>query len=579
MADFDPTSNWITDPIRDVIWSGSSDMGTIDHVNPAFEKLWGRTAEDLYRSSRLLFDGVHPDDKERVRSVMDRGRDTDWIVRCRVVRPDGSTRLVEAHGFAPVEGERAGICRDITELLESQRELESREELLAETGRAAKIGAWELDAETLAVSFDEVLCEIFEIPNGQAPPLDMAIDLYHPDDRPTVRALVKNGLEKGESWDVNLRVVTAKGNLIHVRGRGRAIVEDGRTIKLRGSLQDVTDQVLDRVAMVKSENQLRMILETAPDSIVLMNQDGVVEDWNQAAEEMFGYTAGEAIGRTVAELIIPKQHREAHAAGLAYFNQTGLGPIFGATTQVTAVRSDGSTVPVELAIQGAEESGQRYSVGIMRDVSTRVEQELRLRNAFEGTIEVMARTVESRDPYTAGHQQRVSDLSSVIADRLGMSPDEVLGVSYGAMIHDIGKISVPAEILNRPGKLTRVEFELIKSHAEVGGQIISKVEFPWPVFEIVSQHHERLDGSGYPAGLRGDEISIEARIVAVADVVEAMSSHRPYRAALGVEAALAEITQNRGTLFDPNVVEACLAVFQDQQFEFMHGQIDMPAPR
>jgi len=578
MTEFDPISNWITDPIRDVIWSGSSDMGTIDHVNPAFEQLWGRTAEDLYRSSRLLFDGVHPDDRERVRTAMDRSRDTDWIVRCRVVRPDHSTRWVEAHGFAPVDGKRAGICRDITELLESQRELESRETLLAETGRAAKIGAWELDAETLAVTFDEVLCQIFELPSGQAPPLDVAIDLYHPDDRPTVRALVKNGLEKGESWDVNLRVVTPKGNLIHVRGRGRAMVEDGRTIKLRGSLQDVTDQTLDRVAMVKSENQLRMILETAPDSIVLMNQDGVVEDWNQAAEDMFGYTAGEAIGRTVAELIIPKQHREAHAAGLANFNQTGLGPIFGVTTQVTAVRSDGSTVPVELAIQGAEESGQRYSVGIMRDISSRVAQERQLRNAFEGTIEVMSRTVESRDPYTAGHQQRVSDLSSSIADRLGMSPDQVLGVSYGAMIHDIGKISVPAEILNRPGKLTRVEFELIKSHAEVGGQIISKVDFPWPVFEIVSQHHERLDGSGYPIGLRGNEISIEARIVAVADVVEAMSSHRPYRAALGVDAALAEITQNRGTLFDPDVVDACLAVFQDQQFEFMHGQIDMPVP-
>ncbi len=184
----------------------------------------------------------------------------------------------------------------------------------------------------------------------------------------------------------------------------------------------------------------------------------------------------------------------------------------------------------------------------------------------------MASTVENRDPYTAGHQLRVRDLSVAIAEQLELGPDVIRGVTYGAMIHDIGKMAVPAEILNRPGKLTDLEFEMIKAHPQVGAEIISDVEFPWPVRSVVLQHHERLDGSGYPHGLKAGEISNEAQIVAVADVVEAMSSHRPYRAALGIDAALDEITKGRGVLFDTKAVNACIGLFRDHRFEFRTDQ-------
>jgi putative nucleotidyltransferase with HDIG domain len=233
-----------------------------------------------------------------------------------------------------------------------------------------------------------------------------------------------------------------------------------------------------------------------------------------------------------------------------------------------AVRSDGSEFPVELAIRGIEADGKLFSVGIVRDVTERVEQAKSLQEAFVETIGAMTATIATRDPYTADHQRKVSQLSSAIAEELGLSAEEIRGVQFGAMIHDIGKISVPAEILNRPGKLSDIEFQMIKAHAAVGTTIIGKIDFPWPIAEIVGEHHERIDGSGYPDGLKGTEISQEARIVAVADVVEAMSSHRPYRPSLGIEAALAEITENRGTSYDADAVDACLRLFAEDRFEF-----------
>jgi PAS domain S-box-containing protein/putative nucleotidyltransferase with HDIG domain len=190
----------------------------------------------------------------------------------------------------------------------------------------------------------------------------------------------------------------------------------------------------------------------------------------------------------------------------------------------------------------------------------------RLKRALLGTIQAVALTVEKRDPYTAGHQQKVARLAVAIAEELGWPPDRIEGVRLGGMIHDIGKIYVPAEILNRPGRLSKLEFGLIMSHPEVGYEILKDVELPWPVAQIILQHHERLDGSGYPMGLKGSEIIDEACLLGVADVVEAMAAHRPYRPALGLEAGLDEIERRRGTQFAPEIVDACLRLFRERGF-------------
>ena len=186
-----------------------------------------------------------------------------------------------------------------------------------------------------------------------------------------------------------------------------------------------------------------------------------------------------------------------------------------------------------------------------------------LRKTIEGTIHTIAATVEARDPYTAGHQTRVADLATAIASEMHLSKDQVEGIRMAGIIHDLGKINVPAEILSKPGVLNELEFQIIQIHPQVGFDLLKEIEFPWPIAEMVHQHHEKMDGSGYPQGLKGDEILLEARILAVADTVEAMSSHRPYRPALGIEKALGQIKKEKGTLFDPDVVDACLKVFED----------------
>jgi response regulator RpfG family c-di-GMP phosphodiesterase len=190
-----------------------------------------------------------------------------------------------------------------------------------------------------------------------------------------------------------------------------------------------------------------------------------------------------------------------------------------------------------------------------------------LHDALEGTIRAMALAVESRDPYTAGHEQRVARLARAIAEEMGRPEEGVLGTYYAGLVHDVGKISVPAEILTYPGKLGKEELGIIRKHPDTGSRILSTVRFPWPLAEIVHQHHERLDGSGYPLGLSGDAIRIEARILAVADVVEAMASHRPYRPALGIEAALVEVVEKRRTLYDADIVDACVRLFREKGFQ------------
>jgi HD-GYP domain-containing protein (c-di-GMP phosphodiesterase class II) len=209
-----------------------------------------------------------------------------------------------------------------------------------------------------------------------------------------------------------------------------------------------------------------------------------------------------------------------------------------------------------------------YGIATLRtEISKTVHQET-LHAALEQTINVIAETVDQRDPYTAGHERRVADLCVHIAQKLGLPEDRTHGLHLAASIHDLGKIGIPAEILSKPGLLTPTQFNLLKEHAQLGYDILKDVAFPWPIADMILQHHERLDGSGYPQGLKGDAISLEARILAVADVVEAMSSHRPYRAAQGVDVALDEILAQRGKFYDAQVADACVSVFREDGYTF-----------
>jgi putative nucleotidyltransferase with HDIG domain len=250
---------------------------------------------------------------------------------------------------------------------------------------------------------------------------------------------------------------------------------------------------------------------------------------------------------------------------------------FGFTRELMVMKKSGDQVPVLFTTYpitaGNDDMGATLVVCIDISERQKAEKELersmgQLAGALEGSIHAIARTVETRDPYTAGHQQRVADLASAIATEMGLSEHKVEGLRMGGVIHDLGKVAIPIGILSKPGKISKIEFDLIKTHSKIGYDILKTIEFPWPIAQMVLQHHERLNGTGYPNGLSGDQILLEARILGVADVVEAMASHRPYRPALGVERALEEISKNRGVLYYPEPVDCCLRLFEKKAFSF-----------
>jgi len=193
---------------------------------------------------------------------------------------------------------------------------------------------------------------------------------------------------------------------------------------------------------------------------------------------------------------------------------------------------------------------------------------IKLHKTMDGIINAMVLTIEARDPYTAGHQKKVAYIAEAIAVEMGLTQDQLDAIRMAGLIHDLGKIYVPSEILSKPGRISEAEFDIIKTHPSVGYDILKTIEFPWPIADIVLQHHERINGSGYPGGITGDRILIEAKIISVADVVEAMATHRPYRAALGINIALEEIKRNRNKLYDSDVADACIKLFEERHFTF-----------
>jgi PAS domain S-box-containing protein len=284
-----------------------------------------------------------------------------------------------------------------------------------------------------------------------------------------------------------------------------------------------------------------------------------------AFERLSGYTSDEIIGMGQGSplgLFTPDDH--ASLVRLTRARMLGKPPTELAMYRV--LHKDGSLVFCLGSALGTKHNGRNALVGVSVDITERVKTQMRLKQALEGSINAMALTVETRDPYTAGHQKRVAELATAIATEMQVAPETVEGIRMAGVIHDLGKLRVPPDILSNPGRLTEPEFAIIKTHPQVAHDILSVIDFPWPVSEVVYQHHERIDGSGYPQGLEKDEILIEARIIGVADVVEAMASHRPYRPALGVEKALKEIREGSGTRYDSSVASACLGLFESKAY-------------
>jgi PAS domain S-box-containing protein len=347
---------------------------------------------------------------------------------------------------------------------------------------------------------------------------------------------------------------------------------DGKISTWIGTATDIDEQKGLELSLRESEREaleslrlLESISAATPVGFKLVDRDLRVININDNLARITGRSIAGHLGRTVAELWpeLWTQFRDAYEGALrgeTVLNVEVTGP---------SAEQPGRTMHWLASYYPVHIGGEIIGVGnVVFDITERKEAEAAQHALTHAAVDAMAATVEARDPYTAGHQHRVADLSAAIAVEIGLSAANVDGIRLGANIHDLGKIGVPAEILSRPSRLSALEYELVKIHTRVGYDIVKNIAFPWPIADMILHHHERLDGSGYPDGLHGDEIGIEARIIAVADVVEAMSSHRPYRPSMGIDAALTEIARGRGTLFDPTVVDTCLTLFRDGRFNF-----------
>jgi PAS domain S-box-containing protein/putative nucleotidyltransferase with HDIG domain len=331
---------------------------------------------------------------------------------------------------------------------------------------------------------------------------------------------------------------------------------------------DITTEKKAETALRESEARFRAIFDQAAVGVGLVETaSGRFLKVNQKFCNILGLTYDEVLATTFMAVT----HPDDLQASLVNMQKLQDSLIQTFSREKRYCHKDGSIVWVNLTVSAMHEIDGRskYHIAVVEDITQRRQAEIevrlgldKLRQALQGIVGALSNTVEIKDPYTSGHQRRVAQLACAIAQELGLPGEQVEGIQVISFLHDIGKIAVPAEILNRPGKITSMEFNLIRAHPEMGYNILKDLEFPWPVAQAVLQHHERLDGSGYPAGLTDGEIIREAKVLAVSDVVEAMASHRPYRPALGIETALEEITRQQGKLFDPDVVTACLRIFE-----------------
>jgi PAS domain S-box-containing protein/putative nucleotidyltransferase with HDIG domain len=426
------------------------------------------------------------------------------------------------------------------------------------------IGAWELDPSTHLVRRSPNHDRIFGYPSP-LPTWTQETFLEHvlPEDREQVSEVLRpEGFRRYETG-LECRIRRADGAIRWVWTIGKRRRDSGGGWRVVGMLQDITDRKNSEEALRTSEERFKKAFVSIPDSFALSTfPGGEMIAVNRGFEMVFGYSEAEALGKTSLDLGIwvDYSQRERMVEAL---RAEGVIHNF----ELTARRKDGTVLPalMSAATVGLAEEG--LMVAITKDITSLKEVErqleeslLRARASEAAAIKVLSSITEMRDPYTAGHQKRVAELCVAVAGYLGLPEEQKRGLETAALLHDVGKVSVPIEILACPGTLSPVQTKLVEGHVQAGYEILSDMAGPSPVAQIVLQHHERLDGSGYPAGLRGEDILLEARILAVADTAEAISSDRPYRPARGVGAARQELETNRGVLYDPVIVDAFLAV-------------------
>ncbi len=374
----------------------------------------------------------------------------------------------------------------------------------------------------------------------QIPPPDQIYFLQKPFAAVEIMQFV-NSL--GARWYRDREYMKIKDNLkTGIRQRTAELQQTSRVLE-----EEIQKRQHTKEALRKKEEHYRNIIEKNADAMIIIDDHGIVQYMNSASERLFGRRPEHFVGKTFGFPIISDE-----------------------PTEIEILRKNGSVIIGEMRMVEMEWNGKKSYINSIRDITQRKEMEIQLKESLakyektiRGTIQAMSAVVEKKDPYTSGHQAHVEKIAVRIAEKMQLSEKFIEGLSMSAMIHDIGKIAIPAEILSNPKRLTNVEFQLIQTHSQIGYEILKNIDAPWPIARIIFQHHERVDGTGYPSGIKKEEILFEARIISVADSLDAMGSHRPYRPSLGRDYAIKEVVKNKGVFYDPDVVDAGIRLFEE----------------
>ena len=567
--------------------------GRLVDANPAFLRMVAYSREEaIGRTSREMGVWASPEVRDTMAEVMQRqGRVENVELQFRRKSGElgtmlGSAELVCIAG----EGHVLGMAVDITERKRAEEKLRQSEARFKRYFELGLIGMVLSSPTKGTLDVNDEACKMLGYERDELLHMTWP-QVTHPDDLRENVALANRLLAgKIDGYSMDKRFIRKDGKLIYATISVKCIRgDDGSIDYIVTLLQDITKRKTAEEALVASQLRLSEAMDLAV--IVYWEVDLTTNEFvfNDPFYALYGTTAEQEGGYRMSR--DEYRRRFVHPDDLWIFQQAAekrlasREPEFLMDFEHRIIRGDGALRHILVRIHCHKDATGRMTryYGANQDITERKQAEAKLgstlrnlRKAIGGTIQAIVQVVEMRDPYTAGHQKQVADLARSIATEMGLPPDVIEGIRMAAIIHDIGKVSVPAEILSRPGKLTQNEFELIKDHALAGYDILKDVEFPWPIAEIIYQHHERLDGSGYPRGLKGDEVLLEARIIALADVVEAIASHRPFRPAQGIEAAMDEVSKNRGTLYDPAVVDACLRLFKEKGYA-LTGRDDLPS--
>jgi PAS domain S-box-containing protein len=540
-------------------------------------------AEEIVGRNPLDF--IHPDDRElareRLRKIQSGEQCSEGNIY-RSLRWDGSiswvdlrTRMIEWKGKPAFQT----VVRDITDRKRAEKMLTESEEKYRLLADHMKDQVWimDLNLKWTYISPSAEKLWGYTIEELIALPLDK---LLTPSSFRTVTEFFSSEMSRGlaapptyllkrllefECRCKNGQTLWIESSFSFIRD------EDGRPVSLLGEGRDITERKKIEDSLRKSEENFRRSFDDSPLGVRIATLAGETIYANSAILDIYGYDSIEELQNTpLKERYTPESYAEFQTR-----KEKRLRGEHGPSEyEISIVRKNGEIGHLHVLRKEIFWNGQKQSQVVYQDITLRRQAEKKLNETLESlrqsiktTIQVLGTASEARDPYTAGHQKRVADLARAIATEMRLPHDKIEAIRMAAAIHDIGKISVPSEILCKPAMLTDLEFCLIKNHPQFSYDIIKDVESPWPLADIVYQHHERIDGSGYPQGLKDANILIEARILAVADVVEAMMSYRPYRPMLGLEIALAEIENNAGILYDRRVTDACLKVFRENGYQ------------